>query len=161
MKLLKTLASSLALSGIIAAVGVPAVSAQTDKNQLTQFLNQVTQINKTQEALAGQAITNAGYDMPLKTLANTIKWNDVANQEAVEAIASKQHVNLNGNANIPKPDANLLHMTGDQFAKAYIATEIRDQSNALKAYQNAEKKFHNNPNVELYIEQSIPVVQTH
>jgi predicted outer membrane protein len=99
--------------------------------------------------------------MPLKTLANTIKWNDVANQQAVEEIASKQHINLNSNANIPTPDAKLLHLTGDQFATAYIDTEIRDQTNALHAYQKAQKDLKNDPNVELYIEQSIPVVQTH
>jgi predicted outer membrane protein len=62
---------------------------------------------------------------------------------------------------MPTADANLLHMTGDQFAKAYIATEIKDQSKALQAYEKAEKEFKKDPKVELYIEQSIPMVQTH
>jgi predicted outer membrane protein len=80
-----------------------------------------------------------------KTYAQTVKWNDVVNEQGVEALAAKKNININGNVKVPTANSDLLHMTGNQFAKAYIGTELKDQSKALQDYQKAEQEFKNDP----------------
>jgi predicted outer membrane protein len=163
MRTFKAAALALVLFGFGAMMTIPLARAQSNssKQKLTDFFNKVTKINKNQEALAGQVVMNAGNNLPLKTYAQTVKWNDVVNEQGVEALAAKKNININGNVKVPTANSNLLHMTGNQFAKAYIGTELKDQSKALQDYQKAEQEFKNDPHVEMYIEQSIPIVQTH
>lgn len=149
------------LTGLAAAsFCVTPVFAQTpNQGNLSHFLNNVSKINNEQRALAKEAASKAGSDLPLKTYANTVNWDDKANQEAVSMLALKKNVRLRSETSTTKP--NLVNATGSQFAKAYINTEVKDQTQALNDYKKAENEFHGDPHVETYVKESIPMVESH
>lgn len=149
------------LTGLAAAsFCVTPVWAQTaSQGNLTHFLNKISKVNNEQRALAKEAAMKASSDMSVKTYANTVNWDDKANQEAVNALAMEHGVRLKSET--PALKSGLKNSTGKQFAKNYINTEVTDQTKALDAYKAAEKSFANDPKVETYIKESIPMVESH
>lgn len=153
---------SLLASGLaaISFCAVPVFAQSSNNNaKAAQFLNKISEVNHTQEAMAGQTVSKAPNNLSVKTYANTVNWDDKANQEAVEKIASDDNIALTNN--VPKATPHLMTMSGDQYAKAYIDAEVKEQSQALNAYRNAENEFQNDPKLEMYIKESIPMVEGH
>lgn len=142
---------------------VTPAHAENSANQakVSQFLNKITKVNKEQEALAGQVISKASNNLPLKTYANTVNWDDKANQEAVNKLAAEKNIQLTPNAEVPQAKTGLMSMAGSQFATSYIDAEVKDQTKALDSYKKAEREFQGDPHLEMYIKESIPMVEGH
>ena len=54
-----------------------------------------------------------------------------------------------------------MNMSGAQFTKSYVNDEVRDQKQALQLYKQAATKFKDDTHVEMYINESIPMVESH
>jgi len=121
--------------------------AQSSNDKIARFFNKITEINKTQESLAGQVMSKAHDNLPVSTYANTVKWDDQANQRAVDKLAAENNVHLQPSTRIPIADEKLMNMSGTQFAKSYVDDEVRDQRQALQLYKQAATKFKDDTHV--------------
>ena len=153
----------VALSGLAGILlCAPPLFAQTppSKAQLTKFLDQASQDNKKEEAEGSLAITQAGRDLPLKSFGSMLKADQRVNEEAVESLAAMKNISLS-HTMMPSGSESLEHMTGNRFAAALAANEIKDHQQAIQKFQKAESEFQSDPKVETYIKQTLPVLQTH
>src|SRR5262249_1112734 len=120
--------------------------AQSSNDKIARFFNKITEINK-QESLAGQVMSKAHDKLPVSTYANTVKWDDEANQRAVDKLAAESNVHLQARTGIAIADEKLMNMSGTQFAKSYVDDEVRDQRQALQLYKQAATKFKDDTHV--------------
>jgi len=140
----------------------PPLFAQTppSKAQLTKFLDQASKDNKMEEAEGSLAIIQAGRDLPLKSFGSMLKADHRVNEEAVQSLAAVKNVSLT-HTTMPAPAEKLEYMTGNRFAAALAANEIKDHQKAIQKFQQAESEFQGDPQVETYIKQTLPVLETH
>jgi predicted outer membrane protein len=153
----------IALSGLAGILFcAPSMFAQTppSKTQLTKFLDQASKSNKQEEAEGSLAVTQAGRNLPLKSFGSMLKADHRVNQEAVESLAALNNITLS-NTTMPPSSEKLEHMTGNGFAAALAANEIKDHRKAIQQFQKAEDEFQGNPQIETYIKQTLPVLETH
>jgi len=140
----------------------PPLMAQSspDKTKLKQFLDQAAQGNREEIAPDAETVKKAGENLPLKSFGSMLKADHRVNQEAVESLAATKNVSLS-EARKKTSDAKLLHMTGDQFAAELADSQIKDRQTAIQKFQTAESEFQSDPQVEMYIKQTLPVPETH
>lgn len=146
-----------------AAVGslLMVFSAPVWAMNVSQFLNKANQINYDEVQSAKVAQNKAGDNQALVTFADTIQADHMANEQAVSALSRQKDITLYG-FNPPQNQLNnLRNLNGGAFNQTFLSNEIRDHEKAIRLFQQARQEFNGSPDVELYIQQSLPVLHAH
>jgi putative membrane protein len=125
------------------------------------LLNKANQINYEETETAKLARDKAGDNQALLTYADTIKGDHEANEESVSALSRQKNIKLEG-TNAEKVDHSpLKDLKGGAFDEAYLSDQVRGHKEALSVFEGAKGQFKADPDMELYIQQTIPVLQSH
>jgi putative membrane protein len=125
------------------------------------ILNKANQINYQEIEMAKLARDKAGDNQALLTYADTVKGDHEANEESVSALSRQKSVKLEG-TNKDKIDKSRLNdLSGGAFNEAYLTDQIQGHKKALRAFESARGQFRGDSDMELYVQQTIPVLQAH
>jgi putative membrane protein len=83
------------------------------------------------------------------------------NQTALEALASQKSVKLKSYEKNKAAEDQLDNLKGAQFNETFLSMDIRDHEKALAAFRRAKSEFSSDPDVRVYIDQTIPVLEAH
>ncbi len=146
-------ALAIAFSGV-AYARMPAPDAAA-------LLNKANQINYEEIETAKTAHDKAGDNQALVTYADTIKGDHEANQEAVTALSRQMSVKLEGTDTSKTKSNPMADLKGGAFNEAYLNDQVMGHKDALTAFKSARGTFKGDPDMELYVEQTIPVLEAH
>jgi len=125
------------------------------------LLNKANQMNYEETETAKLARDRAGDNQALLTYAETIKGDHEANEEAVSALSRQKSIKLEGTNSDPVKKSPLNDLKGGAFNEAYLEDQVQGHKEALSAFENARGQFKGDPDMELYVQQTIPVLQAH
>jgi putative membrane protein len=160
--------STLILGGI-ATVAVGAFAPPAAKAQETPpapgvagLLNQANAINYEEIEMAKVAKDKAGDNQALLTLAKTMQDDHQANEDALTALSRQKNVKVEGTPGaIDEKKKNMENLNGGQFNEAFLKDAIEGHSQALSYFEGERAKFKGDPDVYLYVQETIPVVRAH
>ena len=147
-------------AGLLAvAFAVPAWANTAD--DAATLLNKANQMNYEEQETAKIAHSKAGDNQALVTYADTIRGDHEANEEAVSALSRQKSIKLEG-ANTDKVEkSSLKDLSGGAFNDAYLNDQIKGHKDALEMFKSVESNYRSDPDMELYIQQTLPVLQAH
>ncbi len=143
--------------GMLLFIFAGAASAQ----DLGTLLNNANQMNYEEVATAKIAKDKAGDNQAMLTYAETIRGDHEANEEAVSALSRQRNVKLEGTDASKGEKSKLKDLNGGDFNAAYLDDQIAGHKAALSTFKAAERGFKGDPNVEIYIQQTLPILQAH
>jgi putative membrane protein len=147
------------LAGVLAVAMFAGDAFAGDAGQL---LNDANTMNYEEIQTAKAAKSKAGDNQPLITYAETLKGDHEANQEAVKALTNQKNVKLNTTPEKVDEDVKALDkLNGGAFNAAFLSDEIRDHEKALSEFKTARSQFGEDPDVRLYVDETIPVLEAH
>ncbi len=152
-------ASTFVIASIVALAIPTLVSAQSAN--LNSLLNQANQMNNEEQDMASELKSKAGDNQTLITMAETIKEDHKANQSALETLASQKNINLNSYKKNKTVQNELDNLNGAKFNQAFLTMDIRDHEKALESFRKARSEFAHDPDVRVYVDQTIPVLEAH
>ena len=141
-------------------LAIPAV-ASAQSASLNSLLNQANQMNNEEQDMASELKSKAGDNQTLITMAETLKEDHKANQSALETLASQKNVNLNSYKKNEAAQNELDNLNGAKFNQRFLNMDIRDHEKAIESFRKAKTEFANDPNVRVYIDQTIPILEAH
>jgi putative membrane protein len=125
------------------------------------LLNKANQMNYEEIETAKLAHEKAGDNQALMTYADTIKGDHEANEESVTALSRQKSVKLEGTDTTKVDKSPMRDLKGGAFNEAYLADQVQGHKEALSEFERARGQFKSDPDMDLYVEQSIPVLQAH
>jgi predicted outer membrane protein len=153
--------STIALSvALLFALSAP-VLASAPSAKLASLFDQANQMNNEEQDMAKELKSKAGDNQALVTMADTIRDDHKDNQAALEALASQKNVTLKSYEKNKAAEDQLDNLKGAQFNEAFLNMEIRDHEKALATFRRAKSEFSSDPDVRVYIDQTIPVLEAH
>ena len=148
-----------ALSGILFAAAFAGNVLAADIGQL---LNQANAMNYDEIQTAKTAKSKAGDNQSLTTYAETLRGDHEANQEAVKTLSSQRNVKLESvPSEVDQKVKALDQLHGGAFNTAFLRSQVTDHEKALSSFKSARSQFKDDPDVELYIDQTIPILEAH
>jgi len=136
-------------------------SARSSSDDAAMLLNKANQMNYEEQETAKMAHSKAGDNQALITYADTIRGDHEANEEAVSALSRQKSIKLEG-ANPDKVEkSSLKNLSGGAFNDAYLDDQIQGHKEALNMFNSAEGQYKGDRDMELYIQQTLPVLQAH
>lgn len=152
----------LACSALFLVAATPMLSqAQISNESLATLLNHASRINHEEENMASELQNKAGDNQALVTLATTISEDHKANESALKSLANQKNINLNSDQANNNSNNGLNNLKGAEFNRKFLSMEIRDHQKALAMFQHAKAEFANDPDVRVYIDETIPILETH
>jgi putative membrane protein len=118
-------------------------------------------MNNEEQDMAKELKSKAGDNQALITMADTIQEDHKANQSALEALASQKKITLKSYEKNKAAEDNLDNLKGAQFNQAFLKMDIRDHEKALASFRRARSEFSGDPDVLIYIDETIPVLEAH
>ena len=152
--------STACSAALLFVLGVPALVFAQSPN-LTSLLGQANQMNNEEQDLAKELKSKAGDNQALVTMADTMREDHKANQSALEALASHKNVTLKSYEKNKAAQDELDNLKGAKFNETFLRTDIQDHEKALASFRRAKSEFANDPDVRVYIDQTIPVLEAH
>jgi putative membrane protein len=154
--------------GGIATVAVGAFPA-TVRAQATAptagvagLLNKANAINYEEIEMAKMAKDKAGDNQALLTYAKTMQDDHQANEDALTALSRQKNVKIEGTpGSIDEKRKNMGNLSGGQFNEAFLNDAIAGHTEALHYFEGERAKFKADPDVNLYVEETIPIVRAH
>jgi predicted outer membrane protein len=125
------------------------------------LLNKANQMNYEETETAKWAHDKAGDNQALMTYADTIKGDHEANEEAVSALSRQKSIKLDGTNSDKIDHSPMKDMKGGAFNEAYLTDQVNGHKEALSTFKSAQGQFKGDPDMELYIQQTLPVLQAH
>ena len=125
------------------------------------LLNKANQMNYEEIETAKMARSAAGDNQALLTYADTIKKDHEANEDAVTALSRQKSIKLEGTNSDPVKKSPLNDLKGGAFNQAYLQEQIQGHKEALRAFEDARGQFKTDKDMELYVQQTIPVLEGH
>ena len=156
---MKIVATAYSAALLLAFSGQTLVYAQS--SGLVTLLGQANQMNNEEQDLAKQLRSKAGDNQALITMADTMREDHKANQSALEALASQKHITLKSYEKNQNAQDQLDSLKGAKFNQAFLNMDIQDHDNALASFHRAKRELGNDPDVRVYIDQTIPVLEAH
>jgi putative membrane protein len=159
-----TIAIGVFVPGAAPAASEPnAVNAGDTANPaVAQLLNKANAINYEEIQMADIAENKAGDNQAMLTFAKTLKGDHMANEDAVTALSRQENVKIQHTPTYMSQKLDeMKKLNGAEFNDTMVSSEVKDHEKALSFYETERAKFHNNPRVELYIDQTIPVLRAH
>jgi putative membrane protein len=158
--------SGLILGGIATvAIGafVPgAAMAQESSAGVFRLLNKANTINYEEIEMGKLAHDRAGDNQALLTLAKTIQDDHQANEDAVTALSRAKNVKIEGTpASVDQKYKDMENLKGAQFNEAFLTDAVEGHTKALAFFEGEKGKFRSDPDVHLYVEETIPVIRAH
>ena len=154
---MSTIVFSAALLFVLSAP--PMASAQS--GNMASLFDQANQMNNEEQDMAKELKSKAGDNQALVTLADTMRDDHKDNQTALEALASQKNVKLKSYEKNEAAEDQLDNLKGAQFNETFLSMDIRDHEKALAAFRRAKSEFSSDPDVLVYIDQTIPVLEAH
>jgi putative membrane protein len=128
---------------------------------LASLLNKANQMNYEEIETAKLAHEKAGDNQALLTYADTIKRDHEANEQSVTALSRQKSVKLEGTDSTKVDKSPLRDLKGGAFNEAYLADQVQGHQEALREFEKARAQFKSDPDMELYVQQTVPVLQAH
>lgn len=151
--------STTALLALVTALGIPQLaSAAASRNTMT-MLNGANQMNIEQLDAATMLRGKAGDNQAMITMADTMSGAAKANQAAVKALADSRKITLNAYKKDTAANDELSKLNGARFNSAFFAKSVRDQKGAIEAFRTARRGFRNDRDMQLYIDQTLPILK--
>jgi putative membrane protein len=158
-KLMKTITIACS-AALLLALAAPTLGHAQSANPATLF-NQANQMNNEEQDMAKELKSKAGDNQALITMADTIQEDHKANQAALEALASQKKVTLKSYEKNKAAQDQLDNLKGAQFNQSFLKMDIRDHEKALASFRRARSEFSGDPDVLVYIDETIPVLEAH
>ena len=150
--------STAALLALVSALTIPQLASAASGNGAT-LLNGANQMNNEQEAAATMLRSKAGDNQAMITMADTMTGDFKANQEAVKALADSRKITLNAYKEDTAANDQMSKLNGAEFNAAFFARSVRDQKGAIETFKTASRSFRNDRDMQLYIDQTLPVLK--
>jgi predicted outer membrane protein len=150
--------STLALLGFVSALSIPQFASAASQNAMT-LLNGANQMNNEQQDAATMLRSKAGDNQAMITLADTMTGDSKANQEAVKALADSRKITLNAYKKDTASNDEMSKLNGGAFNAAFFAKAVRDQKGAIEAFKTASRSFRKDRDMQLYIDQTLPILR--
>src|ERR1700678_2119095 len=138
------------LLALITALSIPQFASAASQSAAT-LLNGANQMNNEQQDAATMLRGKAGDNQAMITLADTMTGDSKANQKAVKALADSRKITLNA--------YKMSKLNGGKFNSAFFAKSVRDQKGAIEAFKTARRNFRNDRDMQLYIDQTLPIMK--
>jgi putative membrane protein len=145
---------------LLVGFSVPPMAYARSTN-VTKLLNMANQMNNQEEANAKELRSKAGDNQALVTMADTLSADHKANQVALEALAKQKNISLNAYKPNLVEEARIDNLKGARFDHAFMKMDVRDHKEALSEFKEARADLSGDPDVKVYIDQTIPVLETH
>jgi putative membrane protein len=158
-KLMKTITIPCS-AALLLALAAPTLGHAQSVDPATLF-NQANQMNNEEQDMAKELKSKAGDNQALITMADTIQEDHKANQAALEALASQKKVTLKSYEKNKAAQDQLDNLKGAQFNQSFLKMDIRDHEKALASFRRARREFSGDPDVLVYIDETIPVLEAH
>jgi putative membrane protein len=156
--------SAMILAGM-ATVAIGAFiprSASAQDSGVSRLLNKANAINYEEIEMAKLAKSKAGDNQALITLATTLQDDHQANEDAVTALSRSKNVKIEGTpASIDQKYKEMDNLRGAQFDQAFLNEMVEGHTKALRFFEGEKSKFSADPDVNLYVEETIPVIRAH
>ena len=150
--------STATLLALVTALSIPQLASAASKNAMT-MLNGANQMNSEQQDAAAMLRGKAGDNQAMITMADTMSGDAKANQEAVKALADSRKITLHAYKKDAAADDQMSKLSGARFNSAFFAKSVRDQKGAIEAYKTARRGFRNDRDMQLYIDQTLPILR--
>ena len=151
---------TLLITAATIVFGAP-VWAQSPTNDAASFLSKASQINYEEQETAKMARSKAGDNQALLTYAEIIRGDHKANEEAVSALSRQKNIKLESPGYHKGEKNTLSNLKGAAFDQAYLEEQVTGHQEALETFKTAENTYKSDPDVELYIQQTIPMLEAH
>jgi putative membrane protein len=136
--------------------------AQEAGGGVARLLNKANSINYEEIEMAKLARDKAGDNQALLTLAKTMQGDHQANEDAVTALSTQKNVKIQGTpGSIDQREKQMENLSGAQFNEAFLTEAVEGHSRALRFFEGEKGKFHSDPDVNIYVEETIPVIRAH
>jgi putative membrane protein len=143
------------------AIAGPAWAQTATTADPAALLSKANKMNYEEQEAAKVAYKKAGDNQALMTFANTLKGDHEANEEAVSALSRQKSIKLDTSTMDKEAMNKLNDLNGGDFNKAYLDQEVTDHKEALQTFKTAKGAFKSDPDMELYVQQTIPVLEAH
>jgi len=152
--------STVALLALLTALSTPYLAAASSVNAAT-LLNGANQMNREEQDAAAMLRSKAGDNQTMITLADTMSGDHKANQEAVKALADSRNITLKNRKKHDAANEQISKLNGAEFNSAFFAMAVRDHDGAIETFKTARRTFKGDRDVQLYIDETIPVLKAH
>jgi putative membrane protein len=154
---------SMAGSEGVASGATSSTSASESKEggPLAAFLNKANEINTDEQKMAKMARSKAGDNQAMMTFAETLKADHKANEEALTALARQKKIKLESAATDKEAEDRLSKLKGGDFNAAFLEQEIKGHKEAMRTLQSAKDQNSGDRDAQLYISQTLPIVEAH
>ena len=152
------LKSTATLLALVSALSIPLVASAGSQSAMT-LLNGANQMNNEQQDAATMLRGKAGDNQAMITMADTMTGDFKANQESVKALADSRKITLNAYKKDTAANDAMAKLSGANFNSAFFAKSVRDQKGAIEAFKTARHSFRNDRDMQLYIDQTLPILK--
>ena len=112
--------------------------------------------------MAKVAKDKAGDNQALLTLAKTMQDDHQANEDAVTALSQQEErQDRRDLCHDRREEKTWKTQSGGQFNDALLTEAIEGHAQALRYFEAESAKFRGDPDVYLYVQETIPVVRAH
>ncbi|MBV8359014.1 MAG: DUF4142 domain-containing protein [Deltaproteobacteria bacterium] len=161
-KLIVTALLTGGLTVIVPGLIVNSATAAEPAPGVSTLLNKANAMNYEEIELAKLARDKAGDNQALKTFAKTLESDHKTNEDSVTELSRQENVTLKGTpASIDLKYKKMEDLKGADFSRAFLKDAVKGHSEALAFFEADKAKFRNDPNVNHYVEQTIPVIRSH
>jgi predicted outer membrane protein len=150
--------STATLLALVTALSIPQFASAASQNAMT-LLNGANQMNNEQQDAATMLRSKAGDNQAMITMADTMSGDFKANQEAVKALADSRKITLNTYKKDTAANDEMSKLNGGAFNAAFFARSVRDQKGAIETFKTASRSFRNDRDMQLYIDQTLPILK--
>jgi putative membrane protein len=148
------------LTTLLVGVLVPPM-AFAQSSDVSSLLNSASQMNNQEEDNAKELRSKAGDNQALVTMADTLTQDHKSNQAAVEALAKQKNISLDSYKPNKSEEDRLDNLKGAEFNDAFLQMDVQDHKDALATFKEAKATLGSDPDVKVYIDQTIPVLESH
>ena len=145
---------------VLVGFSVPPI-AFAQSPSAASLLNKANQMNNQEEDDAKELRSKAGDNQALVSMADTLTQDHKANEAAVEALAKQKNITLDSYEPNKAEEDKLDNLNGAQFNEAFLNANVRDHKNALAEFKEARASLGSDPDMKVYIDQTIPVLESH
>jgi len=145
---------------LVIGVSAPGLAYAQAANVAT-LLNTANQMNNEEQEEAKELRSEDGDNQALFAMADTLTQDNKANQSALESLAKHENVTLDSYKPNTIEQDRLDNLKGAEFNHEFLTANIRDHKEALATFKRAKVEMAGDPNVKVYIDQTIPVLESH
>jgi putative membrane protein len=145
---------------LLVGFSVPSMALARTTN-VASLLNMANQMNNEEQDNAKELRSKAGDNQALVSMADTLTADHKANQVALETLAKQKNITLNDYKPNKAAEDRLDNLKGARFDSAFLKMDVKDHKNAIAEFKKAQVNLSGDPDVKVYIDQTLPVLESH